>query len=626
MTNKFIFGIVAVFLSLKISANVFSETIPLKFPTVIGEIHLDHHLTLDKCSGLSGLDSPELGNIWRLKIDLGANRPKNVPSKFKGLFALAFSVGDILKQNNFLYFNSREQREKIRNILFKRYEECRNFENPIVIKDVTNFGNIPSGELENNSQVIDGNLKVAHLTGPQSFFERLRSVRNAKKSIYVQSLVFRGDLPGIYLADEIIKKRIEGLDVKVMVDMVSEALFDPVDNSIDKKNSWRMVSNMAAAGIRVFGFSCKGAIVNEFKGLDGEKLLRRNHEKMWIIDGELGSESESSLAILGGINIAQDYFALSGKSKHSWRDQDISIKGDIVPVIQKGFLRNFIDKGLKYKTGRFDSKCFNPFDPIKEKKKFLKFKKEHTQTYLEHKNDEFIEWQKVYQNNINLILNNQESNFIQYNQIKRARFVLSRPEEGENSSYEAYINVINNAKKSIEIANAFLIPPLELKEALKKALLRGVKIRFLSHSVETNKLPVMTLVGRSNYLDIYNYLNEDLDSFCKVDNRPSFYEWRGHTDDDLEITYGRIHTKYMIVDDLVGIVGSHNLGYSSQKNAETLLIFEGSTAATLLRQQFDKDIKYGKKASEDDLIRYKFPRTNADKLKLKFGKLLEIFL
>ena len=75
-----------------------------------------------------------------------------------------------------------------------------------------------------------------------------------------------------------------------------------------------MLNNLMSAGIRVFGYSCKRKLINEFRGTDLLKIIRRDHEKMWLVDSELSQAEKnisSSVGILGGVNIAQEYFGLS---------------------------------------------------------------------------------------------------------------------------------------------------------------------------------------------------------------------------------------------------------------------------------------------------------------------------
>ena len=108
-----------------------------------------------------------------------------------------------------------------------------------------------------------------------------------------------------------------------MVDYIFSWRMDAPPNKTIGKNTGIMYNNLMASGIRVFGYSCDEKMWrNTRQDPNPLKVFRyRDHEKLMIID--------NTEAILGGINLANEYFALYGAKKESWRDQDIAVKGPI---------------------------------------------------------------------------------------------------------------------------------------------------------------------------------------------------------------------------------------------------------------------------------------------------------
>jgi phosphatidylserine/phosphatidylglycerophosphate/cardiolipin synthase-like enzyme len=59
---------------------------------------------------------------------------------------------------------------------------------------------------------------------------------------------------------------------------------------------------------------------------------------MWIIDGE----TDHAVAVVGGLNIANEYFRIDPQNPtHYWRDQDVIVEGDVIKDMVATFERNF---------------------------------------------------------------------------------------------------------------------------------------------------------------------------------------------------------------------------------------------------------------------------------------------
>ena len=167
--------------------------------------------------------------------------------------------------------------------------------------------------------------------GDESFAVRAQLLEQAKQSIRIQALIFAGDESGLYLAEVLKRKKAEGLDVRIIVDATA---------NLGLQTQW-MYFDLKQHGIEVQGYeSLYLEWLNEVPipflspAKDPEAPNSRYHEKMWIVDGE----TESRVAVVGGLNIANEYFRVDpSEPSDYWRDQDIVVKGPIVSDMVTAF-------------------------------------------------------------------------------------------------------------------------------------------------------------------------------------------------------------------------------------------------------------------------------------------------
>lgn len=149
-------------------------------------------------------------------------------------------------------------------------------------------------------------------TGQEKFASLKNDLQEARHSIYLQYYIFSDDSTGQEIADILIQKAREGVDVKVIYDHVGSF-------SARRKFFRRMSDN----GIDIHPF-----FRVTFPQL-ANRINWRNHRKIVIIDGEIG--------YLGGMNIADRY--QRGVSEGiAWRDTHFRLRGDIVESLLYSFI------------------------------------------------------------------------------------------------------------------------------------------------------------------------------------------------------------------------------------------------------------------------------------------------
>lgn len=571
-----------------------------------------------------------IGQVYSDKYDMIRHFTYRMPGEDRGTYGTYVGTKSLLKGKWKILYNDKEKRDvmasKLRKLSFlckkinirKHYRKIQKESK----EEVDWVGNLYNGDLHTGSKVNTSvENKIASLDGRQSFIERIKSLENAQESIYLQTMIFRGDRPGIYIANKLMEKKAQGLDVRVIVDALGSGPMSITQSEVDKINTPKMLSNLMAAGIRVFGFSCdgikgfRGIVGGEISGVDITKLIRRHHEKMWIVDSN--KISESSITIIGGINLAQEYFSLTGEHRRSWKDHDLGVKGPIIRDFKERFLSNWVEFSVNFKSYKKDKKCFNSFDPVTQKEEYQEFKKEHTLAYVQYEKEEDIEADKIIEENLIKFLDGEKhleniflNEDIRYREVDGLRVVHSDPEAGENYTHDAYVKMINRAQKSIHLANAYFNPPKDVVEALKNALKRGVKVKFYTNGEKFNAQPLFTYLGRSYFLPLYEAARDSghEDNF-------EVYEWDGTRGDREDPMVGSTHVKYMIIDGLFGLNGSHNLSHSSMHNSEILLLFEGKEISRDMIDQFEFDLEYTEKITPEQMKEFKTPKRLKDRIR-----------
>src|SRR5690625_389334 len=162
--------------------------------------------------------------------------------------------------------------------------------------------------LRNNDAILtQANNVDIFIDGTDKFTALLEDLRTAKNHIHLLYYIIRHDQLGTKIADILIDKAREGVEVRMLYDdMGSRSL------------SRRFIRRLRRAGVEVVSFfPPKIPKVNL-------KINFRNHRKLAIIDGEVG--------YIGGFNIGDEYLGKDQKFGY-WRDTHLRIHGNAVRKI-----------------------------------------------------------------------------------------------------------------------------------------------------------------------------------------------------------------------------------------------------------------------------------------------------
>ena len=180
-----------------------------------------------------------------------------------------------------------------------------------------------------------GSEVEVYTDGYQFFPALLSAIAGAKNHIHIDMYIFEDDALGYLIADMLIDKAREGVEVRVIYDNVG---CWSVNNDFFER--------MREEGIEVVTF-----LPVRFPSFTS-KVNYRNHCKLIVIDGVTG--------FTGGMNIALRY--VKGINGQPWRDTMVRVTGTGVYALQRAFLIDwyFADRSLlndrKYYPHRIEAK------------------------------------------------------------------------------------------------------------------------------------------------------------------------------------------------------------------------------------------------------------------------------
>ena len=169
----------------------------------------------------------------------------------------------------------------------------------------------------NKSFTSDNNNATLLINGEEKFPDLIESIRKAKHHIHIQYYIYENDEIGNQLAQELIKKAQEGVEVRF--------IYDDFGSRKIRKN---IVKQLREAGVEAYPFYKINLI------LLANRMNYRNHRKIVVIDGIVG--------YVGGINVADNYVNKSkDKEMLFWRDTHLKIVGISVINLQFIFLTDW---------------------------------------------------------------------------------------------------------------------------------------------------------------------------------------------------------------------------------------------------------------------------------------------
>jgi cardiolipin synthase len=180
-----------------------------------------------------------------------------------------------------------------------------------------------------SAPLISGNRVVPLVDGPATFAAINAAMEAARHHIHVETFIFDDDELGQEFAEVLVRKRREGIEVRVLYDSVG---------SMETKAAF-------FDGLRAHEIE-----VREFRPMNPAetpllwKIQNRDHRKIIVVDGNVG--------FTGGINVSATYSSPSSTSpgpkrglSDGWRDTHARIEGPAVARLQELFIQMWARAG-----------------------------------------------------------------------------------------------------------------------------------------------------------------------------------------------------------------------------------------------------------------------------------------
>ncbi|HKB71317.1 MAG TPA: phospholipase D-like domain-containing protein [Thermoanaerobaculia bacterium] len=235
------------------------------------------------------------------------------------------------------------------------------------------------------------------------------------------------------------------------------------------------------------------------------KIGKRTHRKLLIVDGKIG--------YTGGLGIDERWLGNARNTKE-WRDTQVRVEGPVAAQMQAIFSEDWT-----YTTGEIlaGDRFFPKIPPAGD---------------------------------------------VEAEAIKASR--------GDASSLPKmlYYMAIQSARKTIRIQNAYFLPDKQTRNALIRAVQRGVDVQVMVPGTKID-LPMVRLASRLHYGPL-------LEAGVKI----------------FEYQPTMMHNKVFLVDGIFATIGSINFDQRSMgKNAEESLVFYDRAFADRVQHMFDDDMK-----------------------------------
>jgi cardiolipin synthase A/B len=264
-----------------------------------------------------------------------------------------------------------------------------------------------------------------------------------------------------------------------------------------------------------------------------EDVNFRTHRKILVVDGEV--------AFTGGASVA-DHWLPSDEDQEGWRDTQIRIRGPLVRAMEGAFYENFLQAG-------------GPGPPLLDPAPGP------------------------------------------VGEDGNALLVRSSSTGGANELKMLYLLSLASAARTIDIASPYFLADASVMWSLEDAVRRGVRVRLLLESEETDAMPVK-YASRASYDDLMALGIE-------------LYEYQPTL----------MHAKVMVVDGVWSMFGSANFDNRSlELNEELNVAVSSRTLAGRLLRDFEQDLTRARRITPEQWRERPFIEKVRERFWVAFGE------
>ncbi|WP_245925715.1 phospholipase D family protein [Algibacter marinivivus] len=414
-----------------------------------------------------------------------------------------------------------------------------------------------SKELEDIKPLMQDKTGVYVLEdGSGSMVARAWLTEYAEKTIDIQYFIFSTDNVGLIACDYLVRAADRGIKVRVLVDdiMVNAKASDILIFNSHKNISVKIYNPGVNLGKNIF--QKIGKFATNFVSAN-----QRMHNKTFIVDDQV--------VITGGRNIANEYFDYD--HEYNFRDRDILLLGKESKSVKESFetfwnseLSEDVTNVIKDEPENLNDE--NRFDKLHE----YACNPENFWPQVRKRIENLPETFDAIKNSGDLIW------------LDDVYFISDLPGKndkphslfGGGISTSALVDLVNNAKSSIDIQTPYLITSKTSQDLFEDAIKRGVKIRILTNSLAS-----------TDNVEAFSSYQSDRETLLKTGVRvfefkPDAEERKkimtGELQEELEYTpiFG-LHAKSMVIDGKTTVIGTFNLDpRSANLNTECIVVVD----------------------------------------------------
>ncbi len=391
----------------------------------------------------------------------------------------------------------------------------------------------------------------------QAWYARWHILNNAKKSIDITYFIFESDIFGKSMLGLLLKKAKEGVRIRFMVD--ASGTKNLARTFLGQDNLQELVQYKNVQ-VKVFNPYTE-ALTRLWKNI--RELVSSNHDKIIIVD--------NSWIITGGRNISMNYFVDPADDNMVFRDTDVLMYaenlGDKMGLAFteefEGLHNHEVTKDMWGNWRSRDSELMWAY------KAMDRYSRGHG--LYENADDCLVEYNNELMNYTKLVNYGEFNPFddklmVEMEVLDKHSFTSERNDITVN-----VMRLIDAAREEIIIQNPYVIITPAIRQALKKADRRGVKI-----IIHTNS-PVST----DSLLTQAFFINDWKEFLAEMPNM-KIYAFVGSS---------KLHAKTFCFDKKVSIIGTYNMDYmSEQLNSEVVAVINSVEFASIHRGIIMRDI------------------------------------
>jgi cardiolipin synthase len=160
--------------------------------------------------------------------------------------------------------------------------------------------------------LISGNCVRLLLDGEQNYPAWQQAIGSAERTVHFETYMLRDDPAGRAMADLLIAKAAEGVQVRLLYDWFGAL----------GVTGWRFWHRLRSGGVEV---RCS----NPLRLHNALAWSSRDHRKLLTVDGKVG--------FVSGLCVAQDWLGFPERGIEPWRDTGVELRGPAVADLERAF-------------------------------------------------------------------------------------------------------------------------------------------------------------------------------------------------------------------------------------------------------------------------------------------------